>query len=122
MAKVATAPNVRILKHFPNKYQGTDFTVKFATDSFSSWCPMTGLPDFGRVEIEYTPDRLCLEVKSLGSYLSSYRAESAFVEQVCNRIAADVFTAVKPLAVKVCIVFTSRGGIQTSITAKKERV
>ena len=36
---------------------------------FTSVCPKTGLPDFGKIEIRYMPRERCLELKSLKEYL-----------------------------------------------------
>ncbi len=59
-------------------------------------CPVTGQPDFARIDIDYVPDRLCVESKSLKFYLASYRNERAFNEAVTNRILDDFAKACAP--------------------------
>jgi 7-cyano-7-deazaguanine reductase len=78
---------------------------------------MTGQPDFATLTIEYTPEKLCFELKSLKTYLWSYRNEGAFHEAVVNRILDDLVRAVKPRRMSVVGRFNIRGGIQTSVEA-----
>lgn len=86
---------------------------------FTSICPRTGQPDFGRVEIEYGPRDLCLESKALKFYLWSFRDEGAFCETLAARIADDVAYAIEPEWVRVDVYQNVRGGIE--IVASAER-
>ena len=86
---------------------------------FSSICPRTGQPDFGRVEISYVPDRRCLESKAVKYYLWSFRDEGAFCETLAARIADDVVYAIAPRWVCVRVFQNVRGGI--AIVAEAER-
>ena len=76
---------------------------------------MTGQPDFARIDIDYTPDRLCVESKSLKFYLASYRNERAFNEAVTNRILDDFVAAARPRFMEIVGDFNVRGGIKTEI-------
>ncbi len=78
---------------------------------FTSICPRTGQPDFGRVEIEYEPHDRCLESKALKYYLWSYRDQGAFCETLAARIADDVVYAIAPRRVTVRVHQSVRGGI-----------
>ena len=92
--------------------------VRFRTDEVTSMCPVTGQPDFSSVEIDYEPDRRCIESKSLKLYLWSFRDKKAFVEQLAAEIAAEVQQAVDPRRVRVTITQHTRGGIVTEATAE----
>jgi 7-cyano-7-deazaguanine reductase len=86
---------------------------------FTSICPRTGQPDFGSVEIVYTPDRLCLESKAVKYYLWSYRDEGAFCEDLAARIAEDVVYAIQPKSVRVEVRQNVRGGIALVAVAER---
>lgn len=92
--------------------------VRFTSDELTSLCPLTGQPDFNSVEIDYTPDRSCIESKSLKLYLWSFRDKKAFVEQLASDIAHEVQRAVEPTHVRVTITQHVRGGIVTEATAE----
>jgi len=86
---------------------------------FTSICPRTGQPDFGRVTIEYRPRKLLIESKSLKFYLWSFRDVGEFCEGLAARIADDVMYAVEPHAVRVEVEQSARGGIEIVATAER---
>jgi 7-cyano-7-deazaguanine reductase len=92
--------------------------VRFTSDELTSLCPMTGQPDFNSVEIDYVPNRRCIESKSLKLYLGSFRDKRAFCEQLAADIAADVHRAAEPIRVRVTVTQHVRGGIVTEATAE----
>ena len=106
------------LEIFPNKYLKRDYTITINCPEFTSVCPKTGLPDFGTIVIEYIPDKLCIELKSLKYYLLKYRNEGIFYEYVVNKILDDLVEVLKPKQITVTGNFTARGGIATSVVAK----
>lgn len=85
--------------------------VTFHTDEFTSLCPVTGQPDFCSVTIQYEPDKLCLESKSLKLYLWTFRERGAFTEALACEITADISRAVNPKSITVTIEQRPRGGI-----------
>jgi len=100
------------------QYQGKrDVDITIRQPEFTSVCPMTGLPDFGRISIQYIPDSKIVELKSLKYYLMQYRNVGIFYEHVVNRILDDLVTMLKPKSMKVTGDFTSRGGIDTTVCA-----
>ena len=100
------------------QYQGKrDVDIVIRQREFTSVCPMTGLPDFGRITIQYMPDRKIVELKSLKYYLMQYRNVGIFYEHVVNRILDDLTLMLKPKSMKVTGDFTSRGGIDTTVSA-----
>ena len=103
------------IETWPNQFPG--YEIEIAIPEFTSVCPKTGLPDFGRLTLRYTPDKLCLELKSLKMYLLAYRHLGIFYENVVNRFLRDVVKTVKPVRAEVTGEFTPRGGLQSKITA-----
>jgi 7-cyano-7-deazaguanine reductase len=109
------------IETWPNQYP--DYEIEIQIPEFTSVCPKTGLPDFGKITIRYVPDRLCLELKSLKMYELEYRNLGIFYENVVNKILRDIVKACDPKRITVVGEFTPRGGIQSRITASwsKER-
>lgn len=85
---------------------------------FTCLCPKTGQPDFATLILDYVPDRLCIELKSLKLYVWSFRNEGAFHEAVTNRILNDLVRAAKPRYMRLTARFFVRGGIFTTVTAQ----
>ena len=88
---------------------------------FTCLCPMTGQPDFATLSLEYIPDRLCVELKSLKLYAWSFRDQGAFHEAVTNRILEDLVKATQPRFMRVTAKFNVRGGIYTSVIAEHRK-
>jgi 7-cyano-7-deazaguanine reductase len=102
-------------------YKGQrDIVITISQPEFTSVCPMTGLPDFGTINIQYTPDKLIVELKSLKYYLLQYRNVGMFYEHVSNRILDDLVKVLKPKTMEVTGQFTSRGGLTTTVCARHE--
>lgn len=106
-----------LLETFPNAFPGRRYVVTFASEEFTSLCPKTGQPDFGKITIRYVPDAMCIESKSLKLYLFSYRDEGTFMETLTNRILDDLVSACQPLEMEVTGDFAARGGITIAVTA-----
>lgn len=104
------------LETFPNPRLARDYHIAFECPEFTCLCPMTGQPDFATISIDYVPDELCVELKSLKLYLWSYRNEGAFHEAVTNQICDDLVAAISPRSVTVVGKFWIRGGITTNVT------
>ena len=94
-----------------------DVDIIIRQPEFTSLCPMTGMPDFGRITIQYIPNSKIVELKSLKYYLMQYRNVGIFYEHVVNRILDDLVAVLKPKSMKVTGDFTSRGGIDTTVSA-----
>ena len=108
----------RKLETFDNPEPGRDYTVRIDVPEFTCLCPLTGQPDFAHLQIEYTPDRLCIELKSLKGYIWSFRDTNAFHEAVANEILGDLCRAISPRFMRLAAEFNTRGGIATSVTAE----
>jgi 7-cyano-7-deazaguanine reductase len=102
-----------------NQFPG--YEIEISLPEFTSVCPRTGLPDHGNIVIRYTPDKLCLELKSLKMYMLAYRNLGIFQENVVNRFLRDIVKACRPLRASVEGDFTPRGGVFTRIRADYTR-
>ena len=107
------------IETWPNQFR--DYEIEIILPEFSSVCPKTGLPDFGKLLLRYVPDKRCLELKSYKMYLLEYRNLGIFQENVVNRVLRDVVAATRPVSATVTGDFTPRGGLSTLITASYSR-
>jgi len=105
------------LETFPNPRPGRDYEIEIRCPEFTSVCPMTGLPDFGEIQITYVPDQLCLELKALKYYMLEFRNQGIFYEAVTNQILDALVDACRPRRMTVTGDFSVRGGISASVTA-----
>jgi 7-cyano-7-deazaguanine reductase len=106
---------------FDNPTPKRDYWITIRCPEFTSVCPRTGQPDFGEIIIEYCPDKLCIELKSLKFYLQSYRNKGIFYETLTNDILNDLSGACEPRQMKVTSRFTPRGGITSEVIAEYKR-
>lgn len=106
------------LETFPNPAP-RDYTIRIAIPEFTCLCPKTGQPDFAQLDLEYVPDRLCIELKSLKLYIWSFRDQGAFHEAVTNRIVDDIVAACAPRFVRLTAKFNVRGGTYPTITVEQ---
>lgn len=98
--------------------QFRNYTITIEIPEFTSVCPKTNLPDFGKITIIYEPDKVCAELKSLKYYMLGYRNFGIFYENAINRILADFRKAVKPKRVIVRGEFNMRGGMRSIVQAE----
>lgn len=112
---------IKLLEVFPNQYSNRNYTVTHVAPEFTSLCPQTGQPDFGKITIDYVPDKLCVELKSFKIYLNSYRDDGIFYESVTNKILDDLVKVTKPRFMKITAEFNVRGGISSTVIAEFEK-
>ena len=103
------------LDTFPNPHPGRDYIIEIEAPEFTCLCPKTGQPDFATLSLEYVPDRLCVELKSLKLYIWSYRHEGHFHEDVTNRILSDLVAVTQPRYMRLRAKFNVRGGLYTTV-------
>ena len=106
------------LETFANPNVKRDYRVRHVAPEFTCRCPVTGQPDFGAVTIEYVPNELCVELKSLKIYLQGFREEGIFYEAVTNRILDDLVAVLRPRKMLVETNWNPRGGMRSVITAE----
>mgnify|MGYP003948769285 FL=1 len=109
-----------LLETFENQFPQRDYEIEIVCPEFTSVCPKTGQPDFATLTFTYTPDQVCVELKSLKMYLQSYRNDGIFYEHITNTILDDLVQLVKPRQMKLVAAFTARGGLTTNVTAVHE--
>jgi len=110
-----------VLETFPNPATDRDYTIRMTIPEFTCLCPKTGQPDFATLELEYVPDRLCIELKSLKLYIWSFRDRGAFHEAVTNEIVDHLSTAVTPRFMRLKANFNVRGGIYTTVVVERRQ-
>ncbi|PYI78511.1 MAG: NADPH-dependent 7-cyano-7-deazaguanine reductase QueF [Verrucomicrobia bacterium] len=110
------SPTEATLETFSNPVRRS-YRIHFETSDFTSLCPVTGQADFAKIEIDYVPNKLCVESKSLKFYLASFRNERAFNEAITNRILDDFVRACAPRQANISASFSTRGGIALVVRA-----
>jgi 7-cyano-7-deazaguanine reductase len=115
------AAPARTLETFRNPYPLRDYRIHMEIPEFTCLCPRTGQPDFATLYLDYVPDRLCVELKSLKLYIWAYRGEGAFHEAVTNSILDDLVKATRPRFMRLVAKFYVRGGIFTTVAAEFRR-
>jgi 7-cyano-7-deazaguanine reductase len=119
-----TEPSITILETFSNPSIGNgtlDLKIGMEHDEFTCLCPKTGQPDFGKIEIHYSADQVCVESKSLKLYLGSYRNQKMFHEQIVVQIGSALATVLDPFNLTVIGHFNPRGGLFFNPTFYWER-
>lgn len=103
------------IETFENPKQGRHYTITHINPEFTSVCPITGNPDFGKITVRYIPDKLCIELKSLKYYYFKYRNLGIFYEQITNKILDDLVAVCDPIEMSVTSEWTPRGGMHSVI-------
>lgn len=109
------------LETFENPQVAPDYTIRMQIPEFTCLCPRTGQPDFATLELEYVPDRLCVELKSLKLYIWSFRNRGTFHEAVTNEIADHLDAALHARFLRLTARFNVRGGIYTTVVAERRQ-
>ncbi len=109
------------LETFPNPEAERDYTIHMQIPEFTCLCPKTGQPDFATLELDYVPDRRCVELKALKLYIWSFRDRGCFHEAVTNEIADHLAAATEPRFLRLTARFNVRGGIYTSVVVERRQ-
>jgi 7-cyano-7-deazaguanine reductase len=110
-----TSPEEAVLEHVPNPHPGALYLIRFTVPEFTSLCPITGQPDFAHLVIDYVPDRLIVESKSLKLYLGAFRNHGAFHEGCTLDIAKRLVAELQPHWLRIGGYWYPRGGIPIDI-------
>ena len=110
-----------VLELFPYEYPGREAVVEIVTDEWNCVCPFSGLPDFGTLTVRYVPSDVCLELKSLKYYLTSYRTVGIYQEHAANRLLDDLVACCEPKWMELSLDYRLRGGIHTVVTVSHGR-
>ncbi len=111
----------KALDTFPNPKPDRDYLIHMKIPEFTCLCPMTGQPDFASLVLHYIADRKCIELKSLKSYIWSFRNQGAYHEAVSNQILDDIVAAISPRYARLSARFNVRGGIYTTVVAQHRK-
>ncbi len=109
------------LERFANPHRERDYTIRIRIPEFTCLCPKTGQPDFATLNLEYVPDRHCVELKSLKLYLWGFRDQGAFHEAVTNEILDHLQALLEPRFLRLTAEFNVRGGIYTTVVAEQRQ-
>ena len=116
-----TNTHTQHLDTFENPQKEIDYTIRIRIPEFTCLCPLTGQPDFAKFVIEYVPDELCVELKALKLYMTSFRDKGAFHEAITNEILSDITSLLKPRFMRISADFNIRGGIYTDVTVEHRK-
>jgi len=107
-----------LLETFPYEYEGRPAEVVVSTDEWTCVCPFSGLPDFGTLTVRYVPDKVCIELRSLKYYLTTFRSVGIYQEHAANRVLEDLVRVGAPQRMEVTLDYRLRGGIHTVVTVR----
>jgi 7-cyano-7-deazaguanine reductase len=114
-AEIPASPDQAVLETVPNPHAGTAYVVRFTAPEFTSLCPITGQPDFAHLVIDYVPDELLIESKSLKLFLASYRNHGGFHEDCTIAIGKRLVDALSPQWLRIGGYWYARGGIAIDV-------
>lgn len=114
-AGLPASPDEAILDTVPNPHPGELYLVRFTAPEFTSLCPVTGQPDFAHLVIDYVPDQLLVESKSLKLFLGSFRNHGAFHEDCTVAIGRRLVDALAPVWLRIGGYWYPRGGIPIDV-------
>ncbi len=114
------AIDAAVLECFDYEYADKrgDIEIVTTTNEFTSVCPFSGLPDFAEITLAYTPQKKCLELRSLKYYLMSYRDVGIWYEHLVKRMLDDLVRAVQPKKMSLEIRANARGGLASTVKAE----
>lgn len=112
-------PSSSLLQVFPNNYPQRLYVIHIDFPEFTSLCPVTGQPDFGRICVDYIADQLCVESKSFKLYMLAYRQHHSFMETITNNILEDLIKVMQPKWCRVQGLFVPRGGTTINVYAEE---
>lgn len=105
------------LEIFDNPKPDRPYMISHVYPEFTSVCPKTGLPDFGKITVNYIPNEKCIELKSLKYYFMEFRNKGIFYEAVTNQILDDLVESCDPIQMEIISEWTPRGGMNSTIKA-----
>ncbi len=109
------------LERFPNRNAHRKYSIEFTCPEFTCVCPKTGFPDFATIFIKYSPDKWCVELKSLKLYINKFRDMGVYHEDVTNIIADDLIKLLDPSEIDIVADFTVRGNIHTVVSVQHSK-
>ncbi|MAI75937.1 MAG: NADPH-dependent 7-cyano-7-deazaguanine reductase QueF [Pelagibacteraceae bacterium TMED65] len=117
-SNVKSSPDSFILDCVNNPHLDHDYSIRFIAPEFTSICPITSQPDFGKIIIDYVPNKLLMESKSFKLFLFSFRDYGGFHEDCTIKISKKIIKYVKPKWIRVASFWNPRGGIPIDIISQ----
>ena len=114
-APVPASPEEAVLETVANPQGDSVYLVRFTVPEFTSICPVTGQPDFAHLVIDYVPDRLLVESKSLKLFLAAFRGHGAFHEDCTLTVAKRLEAALAPRWLRIGGYWYPRGGMPIDV-------
>ena len=114
-AEIPATPEDAVLDTVPNPHADAGYVVRFACPEFTTLCPVTGQPDFAHLVIDYLPDAVIIESKSLKLYLASFRNHAAFHEDCTLSVGKRLTAAAEPRWLRIGAYWYPRGGIPIDV-------
>lgn len=112
-------PKDAILEAVRNPHPDSEYLIRFTCPEFTSLCPVTGQPDFAHIVIDYVPNKLILESKSLKLFMFSFRNHAGFHEDCTVSIAKRIEKEIKPKWLRIGGYWYPRGGIPIDVFYQK---
>ena len=113
--RIPASPDAAVLETVPNPHQETDYLIRFTAPEFTSLCPVTGQPDFAHLVIDYVPEAVIVESKSLKLFLASFRNHGAFHEDCTLTIGKRIVEVTEPKWLRIGGYWYPRGGIPIDV-------
>ena len=113
--ELPASPEEARLEPVPNPHLGALYLIRFTCPEFTSLCPVTGQPDFAHLVIDYVPDKLMVESKSLKLFLGSFRNHGAFHEACTVAIAKRLEALLTPQWLRIGGYWYPRGGMPIDV-------
>lgn len=104
-----------MLETIDNPHPNAQYLVRFISPEFTTLCPITDQPDFAHLIIDYVPDHLLIESKSLKLFLASFRNYGILHEDCTIAIAKRVVAIANPIWMRIGGYWYPRGGIPIDI-------
>ena len=121
-ATLPKSPKEAILEKVDNPHLTSNYLIRFSCPEFTTLCPVTGQPDFAYLIIDYIPDALIIESKSLKLFLSSFRNQQGFSEEVTVNIAKRLEEEVDPRWLRIGGYWYPRGGIPIDVFYQRGKI
>ena len=116
------SPKEAILEKVDNPHLTSNYLIRFSCPEFTTLCPVTGQPDFAYLIIDYIPDAFIIESKSLKLFLSSFRNQQGFSEEVTINIAKRLEEEVDPRWLRIGGYWYPRGGIPIDVFYQRGKI
>ena len=116
------SPKEAVLEKVDNPHLTSNYLIRFSCPEFTTLCPVTGQPDFAYLIIDYIPDAYIIESKSLKLFLSSFRNQQGFSEEVTVNIAKRLEEEVDPRWLRIGGYWYPRGGIPIDVFYQQGKI